>query len=97
MDISEMPLQATVRLRLESKKCFFSWNYSYFVCTRSLKFSAMKFFFLFTKKLFLHTEMNFLTYCENNFCRLSFLLLIVSLTGALKYQKKKKIDILFEY
>lgn len=39
------------------------------------------------KKFFLHTNF-FLIYRENNFCRLSIMLLNVSLTRALKYRKK---------
>ena len=72
-DIFELPL-LTIRLRLESKKCFFSWSYSYFVSTRCLKFSSINFFFLFTKNFFFHTE----TVRENNFCRLSLMLLNAS-------------------
>ena len=46
--IFELSMQA-VRLRLEPKKCFFLWSYSYFVSTRCLKFSSIYFFLLIYK------------------------------------------------
>ena len=69
-EILELSMQA-VRLRLEPKKCFFSWSYSYFVSTRCLKFSSIYFFLLIYKKN-LSLYRNVFNILQEQFCRLSF-------------------------
>ena len=83
-----MPLQA-VRLDVESKKCFFFWCYSYFFLHVVSSFLLSNFLLIY-KQIFSSnkTEMIFLTDREKNFCRLSLILLNVSLTRVLKYKKK---------
>ena len=49
-NIFELPLEA-VCLRLESKKCFFSWSYLCFVSTRYLKFFSYLIFPLIYQKI----------------------------------------------
>ena len=85
-NISELPLQ-TIHFRLKSKKCFFSWGFSYFFLHVVSSFLLSNFSSYLQKNSFFIYKMLFLTYRENNFCRLAFVLLHVSLTRTLKYQK----------
>ena len=67
------------------KEVLFSSSYSNFVSTSCLKFFLFN-FYSYLQTFFSSYKNFFSTYRENNFCRVSVLLLNVSLTRALKYQ-----------
>ena len=82
-DIFEVPLQA-VRFCLESKKCFFFLELLlFFFYTLSQVFFYL-FFFLIYKIILSSYRNDFLTYSENNFCRLSFMLLECELNASVE-------------
>ena len=84
--IFELSMQA-VRLRLEPKKCSFYGAILILFLHVASSFLLFIFSFLFTKKIFLYTEM-FSTYYKNNFV-VSLLLMNVRCEISKKKKKKK--------